>query len=127
RRVAGPEPGRARRPDALRAPVVRGALARRSSGGAVGAAAARRRRARAPDRARPGPVVEQRRPARRGPPRTRGRCLMSLREFLQSQGVPEPDIETAEKQGPEAVQLLAMDRLLVPGVRRYTQREVVEC
>src|SRR5947208_2308671 len=51
---------------------------------------------------------------------------MSLREFLQSQGVPEPDIETAEEQGPEAVQLLAIDRLLVPGVRRYTQREVVE-
>jgi adenylate cyclase len=49
-----------------------------------------------------------------------------LREFLQSQGVPEPDIESAEQQGPEAVQLLAIDRLLVPGVRRYTQREVVE-
>ena len=51
---------------------------------------------------------------------------MSLREFLQSQGVPEPDIETAEEEGPEAVQLLAIDRLLVPGTRRYTQQEVVE-
>jgi len=51
---------------------------------------------------------------------------MTLREFLQSQGVPEPDIESAEELGPEAVQLLAIDRLLVPGVRRYTEREVVE-
>jgi adenylate cyclase len=49
-----------------------------------------------------------------------------VREFLEAQGVPEPEIENAEQQGPEAMQLLAIDRLLVPGTRRYTQHEVVE-
>jgi adenylate cyclase len=51
---------------------------------------------------------------------------MTLRDFLQSQGVAAPDIENAAEQGPGAMQLLAIDRLLVPGDRRYTQEEVVE-
>src|SRR5438874_3671618 len=52
--------------------------------------------------------------------------VMSLQDFLQSQGVPEEEIRTAAHEGPEAVQLLAIDRLLVPGTKRYTQREIVE-
>jgi adenylate cyclase len=51
---------------------------------------------------------------------------MSLRDFLSTQGVPEDDIVAAEEQGPEAVQLLAIDRVLLPGANRYTQAEVVE-
>jgi adenylate cyclase len=51
---------------------------------------------------------------------------MSLRDFLSTQGVPEDDIAAAEEQGPEAVQLLAIDRVLLPGASRYTQHEVVE-
>jgi adenylate cyclase len=51
---------------------------------------------------------------------------MSLREFLESQGVPETDIAAAEQQGQEAVQLLAVDRILMPGATRYTQSEVVD-
>jgi adenylate cyclase len=51
---------------------------------------------------------------------------MSLRDFLSTQGVPEGDIAAAEEQGPEAVQLLAIDRVLLPGASRYTQHEVVE-
>src|SRR5438067_5441979 len=51
---------------------------------------------------------------------------MTLRDFLQSQGVGQPDIDSAAEQGPEAMQLLAIDRLLVPGDRRYTQQGVVE-
>ncbi|MCU1451095.1 MAG: pH-sensitive adenylate cyclase [Acidimicrobiales bacterium] len=51
---------------------------------------------------------------------------MSLRDFLSTQGVPEDDIAAAEEEGPEAVQLLAIDRVLLPGASRYTQHEVVE-
>jgi adenylate cyclase len=51
---------------------------------------------------------------------------MSLRELLESQGVAEEDIKTAEEQGPEALQMLVIDRLLVPGDRRYIEREVLE-
>src|SRR5947209_14774269 len=51
---------------------------------------------------------------------------MTLREFLESQGVPEDDIAAAEAQGQEALQLLAVDRILMPGDTRYTQTEVAE-
>src|SRR5436305_11974054 len=51
---------------------------------------------------------------------------MTLREFLESQGVPEEAISAAEAQGQEAVQLLTIDRVLMPGDARYTQGEVVE-
>ena len=51
---------------------------------------------------------------------------MTLREFLESQGVPEEEIAKAEVEGQEAVQLLAIDRILMPGKERYTQAEVVE-
>src|SRR5438270_10952070 len=51
---------------------------------------------------------------------------MSLREFLESQGVPEQQIAAAEHQGQEALQLLAVDRILMPGEERYTQAEVME-
>ena len=51
---------------------------------------------------------------------------MTLREFLESQGVPEAEISAAEEQGHEAVQLLAVDRILLPGDDRYTRSEVVE-
>src|SRR5437763_9591290 len=51
---------------------------------------------------------------------------MTLREFLESQGVPEREISAAEEQGEEAVQLLAVDRILMPGGERYTRSELVE-
>jgi len=51
---------------------------------------------------------------------------VTLREFLESQGVPEDEISAAEEQGHEAVQLLAVDRILLPGDDRYTRSEVVE-
>ncbi|MBV8304870.1 MAG: hypothetical protein JOZ04_11710, partial [Acidimicrobiia bacterium] len=51
---------------------------------------------------------------------------MSLREFLEAQGVPEEEIAAAEEQGQEAVQLLAVDRILMPGAVRYTRAELVE-
>jgi adenylate cyclase len=51
---------------------------------------------------------------------------VSLRDFLATQGVPEGDIAAAEEEGPEAVQLLAIDRVLLPGASRYTRGEVVE-
>src|SRR5947209_8309369 len=51
---------------------------------------------------------------------------MSLREFLESQGVPEQQIAAAEHQGQEALQLLAVDRILMPGEERYAQAEVME-
>jgi adenylate cyclase len=51
---------------------------------------------------------------------------MSLRDFLSTHGVPEDDIAAAEEEGPEAVQLLAIDRVLLPGASRYTRGEVVE-
>ena len=51
---------------------------------------------------------------------------MSLREFLEAQGVPEDEIAAAEEQGQGAVQLLAVDRILVPGAVRYTRAELVE-
>jgi adenylate cyclase len=51
---------------------------------------------------------------------------MTLREFLESQGVPEDDILAAEEQGPSAVQLLAIDRILLPGEHRLTRREVAD-
>ena len=51
---------------------------------------------------------------------------MTLRGYLESQGVPEGDIAAAEEQGDDAVQLLAVDRILMPGEARYTQAEVVE-
>src|SRR5947209_14346681 len=51
---------------------------------------------------------------------------MSLRPFLESQGVPEGEIAAAEEQGQEAVQLLAVDRVLMPGDIRYTQAETAE-
>ncbi|MBV8160841.1 MAG: adenylate/guanylate cyclase domain-containing protein [Acidimicrobiia bacterium] len=50
---------------------------------------------------------------------------MTLREFLRAQGVPEDEIAAAEEQGQEAVQLLAVDRILMPGARRYTEAELV--
>jgi adenylate cyclase len=50
---------------------------------------------------------------------------MTLREFLQSQGVPEKQIAAAEEQGADAVQLLAIERILLPGEQRYTRSEVV--
>src|SRR3954454_6756203 len=51
---------------------------------------------------------------------------MTLRQFLESQGVPDDDISAAEAQGQEAVQLLAVDRILIPGDERYTQAELVD-
>ena len=51
---------------------------------------------------------------------------MTLREFLESQGVPDDEISAAEEQGDEAVQLLAVDRILLPGDERYTRSELVE-
>src|SRR5438270_1105028 len=51
---------------------------------------------------------------------------MTLRGYLESQGVSEGDIAAAEEQGQEAVQLLAVDRILMPGEARYTQAELVE-
>src|SRR4051794_11128655 len=51
---------------------------------------------------------------------------MTLREFLESQGVPAEEIAAAEVEGQEAVQLLAVDRILMPGEQRYTQAEVTE-
>jgi adenylate cyclase len=51
---------------------------------------------------------------------------MSLREFLESQGVPADDIAAAEEQGPSAVQLLAIDRILLPGEHRYNRIEVAD-
>jgi adenylate cyclase len=51
---------------------------------------------------------------------------MTLREFLESQGVSDEEIKAAEEQGQEAVQLLAVDRILLPGEERYTRSEVVE-
>ena len=51
---------------------------------------------------------------------------MTLREFLQAQGVSEDEIAAAVEQGPDAVQLLAIDRILLPGEHRYTRTEVVE-
>src|SRR5437588_8611885 len=51
---------------------------------------------------------------------------MTLRGYLESQGVPEDDIAAAEEQGEDAVQLLAVDRILRPGEARYTQAELVE-
>jgi len=51
---------------------------------------------------------------------------MSLREFLESQGVSEEQIAAAEDHGQEALQLLAVDRILMPGEERYTQAEVME-
>src|SRR5581483_10604304 len=51
---------------------------------------------------------------------------MSLREFLQSQGVSAAEIEAAEEQGQEFLQMLAVDRILLPGEHRYTQSELVE-
>jgi adenylate cyclase len=51
---------------------------------------------------------------------------LSLRGFLESQGVAEDEIAAAEEQGPEAVQLLAVDRILMPGRARYTRSELVE-
>ncbi|MBV8386888.1 MAG: adenylate/guanylate cyclase domain-containing protein [Acidimicrobiia bacterium] len=51
---------------------------------------------------------------------------MTLREFLHAQGVPEEEIAAAEEQGADAVQLLAIDRILIPGEQRYTRAELVE-
>ena len=51
---------------------------------------------------------------------------MTLREFLESQGVAEDEIAAAEEQGEDAVQLLAIDRILLPSKRRYTRSELVE-
>src|SRR5438270_7017865 len=51
---------------------------------------------------------------------------MTLRGYLQSQGVPEGDIAAAEEQGQEAGQLLAVDRILMPGEARYSEAELVE-
>ena len=51
---------------------------------------------------------------------------MTLRGYLESQGVPEGDIAAAEEQGQEAVQLLAVDRILMPGEARYSEAELVE-
>src|SRR5947199_3912279 len=51
---------------------------------------------------------------------------MTLREFLESQGVPEAEIAAAEVEGQQAVQLLAVERILMPGKQRYTQAELVE-
>ena len=51
---------------------------------------------------------------------------MTLREFLESQGVPADEISAAEEKGHEAVQLLAVDRILLPGDERYTRSELVE-
>src|SRR6476660_354412 len=51
---------------------------------------------------------------------------MTMREFLEAQGVPEDDIVAAEEQGPSAVQLLAIDRVLLPGEHRYNRIEVAD-
>jgi adenylate cyclase len=51
---------------------------------------------------------------------------MTLRDFLQSQGVSQDEIRAAEEQGDDAVQLLAIDRILLPGEERYTRSELVE-
>ncbi len=51
---------------------------------------------------------------------------MTLLEFLQSQGVSESEIAAAEEQGEQAVQLLAIDRILLPGEHRYTRTELVD-
>jgi adenylate cyclase len=51
---------------------------------------------------------------------------MTLRDFLQSHGVSQDEISAAEEQGEDAVQLLAIDRILLPGEERYTRSELVE-
>jgi len=51
---------------------------------------------------------------------------VTLREFLQSQGVSDEVITAAEEQGEDAMQLLAIDRILMPGDERYTRAELVE-
>ena len=51
---------------------------------------------------------------------------MTLRDYLLSHGVADKEIAQAESKGDEAVQLLAIDHVLVPGPARYTQAEVVE-
>ena len=51
---------------------------------------------------------------------------MTLRDYLLSHGVGDDEIAQAESKGDEAVQLLTIDHVLVPGPARYTQAEVVE-
>ena len=51
---------------------------------------------------------------------------MTLREFLQSQGVSDDLITAAEQEGDDAVQLLAIDRILLSGEQRYTRSELVD-
>jgi adenylate cyclase len=51
---------------------------------------------------------------------------VTLRDFLQSHGVSQDEISAAEEQGEDAVQLLAIDRILLPGEERYTRSELVE-
>jgi adenylate cyclase len=52
--------------------------------------------------------------------------VTDVREFLRKLGVPRAEIEKAEAQGPQALQLLALDRTLLPGENRYTQEQVAE-
>ena len=52
--------------------------------------------------------------------------MTDVREFLAKVGVPREEIARAEAQGPQALQLLALDRTLLPGENRYTQEEVAE-
>lgn len=51
---------------------------------------------------------------------------MSLRDFLSDRGVPDDAIAEAEAEGERALQVLAIDRLLLPGEPRLTQQEVAD-
>lgn len=51
---------------------------------------------------------------------------MSMRRFLEDRGVPDADIAEAEAQGSQALRLLAMEHMLLPGENRYTPEEVAK-
>ncbi|HJP66961.1 MAG TPA: adenylate cyclase regulatory domain-containing protein, partial [Actinomycetota bacterium] len=52
--------------------------------------------------------------------------MTDVREFLRKLGVPDSDIAKAEAEGPQALELLVVDRTLLPGENRYTQDQVAE-
>jgi adenylate cyclase len=52
--------------------------------------------------------------------------VTDVRQFLLTLGVPEEQIEAVERQGPDALRLLLLDRVLLQDIPRYTQSEVAE-
>jgi adenylate cyclase len=52
--------------------------------------------------------------------------VTDVREFLRNLGVTQEEMEAAERQGPDALRLLLLDRVLLQDVPRYTQTEVAE-